>query len=147
MITQPIGYFNPDSGLWRLHEEWTCDITNRYRIRIKEGYESDGASIPFFLWSFVGPRYSPGTMPAALAHDALCDAEFCEIQRNEADNIFWRLLPKCGTTPFKARLYWFGVRLGAGYVQVRGWFWKRDLSEVLAARRFITLEEREAIPC
>jgi len=54
---------------------------------IPEGYMSDGASVPRWLWSIV-PPFKPKYMPAVLAHDYLCDKELYTY----ADELFEKIL-------------------------------------------------------
>jgi hypothetical protein len=130
-IDQPIGAFCSDTE-WMLHKPWRV-ITRLGTLLILPGFKSDGASIPKFLWSIVGPRFAPTTFAAALAHDALYRSGLCS--RKDADLIFRdilfalrhhvadRDLPKWfrvvriiisairlnWTLPW---IYWVGVRIG-----------------------------------
>ncbi|MCR4881838.1 MAG: DUF1353 domain-containing protein [bacterium] len=44
-----------------------------YLIKIKQNYTWDGATIPRFLWRFVGSQYNPEFLPASMVHDWLCE--------------------------------------------------------------------------
>lgn len=110
MIAQPIGRFASDSE-WELMDDWSVD-TVAGRLHVDAGYRSDGASIPRFLWSLVGPRYAPDTFPAALAHDALYSAHLPEVAdwRGAADVIFLDLLKRLGVGRAKRVAYYVAVR-------------------------------------
>lgn len=87
-IDQPIGAFCSDTE-WMLNKPWRVR-TRLGTLLILPGFKSDGASIPKFLWSLVGPRFAPTTFAAALAHDALYAAIPC--CRREADAVFLDIL-------------------------------------------------------
>lgn len=132
---QPIGSFDPDSGLWVLVADWECDGPAGL-LHLGHGFPSDGASIPRFLWSFVGPRYSEDSMIGALYHDATYAAELCD--RALADESLRALLIESGCSALKARLYWLAVRVFGGLC------WRRHTADTIAeARRFATLTREE----
>lgn len=81
-----------------------------------EGESTDLASVPAFLWGFVGP-YGPH-LRAALLHDQLSRAARLDPNqsgqlRKEADGIFRRMLRAQGTPRVRLWLMWTAVRLGA----------------------------------
>ena len=39
----------------------------------KQGYKTDGASIPRVLWSVIGDPYGGGYIKSAVIHDQACD--------------------------------------------------------------------------
>lgn len=53
-----------------------------YTVTVRDGYETDGATIPRPLWSLVGSPFDPRFMAAALIHDHFCDQA---IKRNSYD--------------------------------------------------------------
>lgn len=129
---QPTGKFDYDTGLWIATEPWDVDLLIGYVLDMDAGFKSDGASIPRWLWSLVGPRYDCFTFPAALAHDALYAAEL--LSRASADSIFRNLLILCGTSKWKAWAY---------YLAVRGWAWRawnnHTAESIEAARKQVRL--------
>lgn len=145
LLTSPVGDFDRVTRLWRLREDWQLEFDN-YLLWIKAGYESNGASIPKFLWSFVGPAYAPDSFIGAFPHDALYDAQL--FPRDVVDLMFrevllaWNLID-CpnywqrvlnGKTRTKAYTYWGAVR-GCGWA-----CWHRDRCRVEEARKFVSLE-------
>ena len=135
MIAQPIGRFADDSE-WELMDDWSVS-TDYGVLHIHAGYLSDGASIPRFLWSAVGPRYSPDTFPAALAHDALYSAHLPEVAdwRGAADVIFLDLLKRLGVGRVKRMAYYVAVRM-FGWAVAR----KHTDYSVASARMLVRLE-------
>jgi hypothetical protein len=129
---QPVGAFNDATGLWSLLLPWRCPIGRGRTLCVAPGFESDGASIPRFLWSAVGPRFAADTFPAALCHDALYATEL--LPRPEADAIFRDHLRALGVSRIKRNAYYAAVR-------VAGWsVWNRHTVEsVEAARVYVAI--------
>lgn len=88
------------------------------RILIDRGFESDGASVKWYL-SMIVPRLY-GTATAAVVHDAIYrDSNHFNLKRWQADEIFRVLLYRHGNSKMKCRAAWLGVRFG-------GWrYWKK----------------------
>ena len=105
-LTQPIGRFS-GGGLWELVEQWECPLSDGSLLVVMPGFQSDGASIPRFLWPAVGPRFNPRTFAAAFCHDALYASKL--RSRAFADNEFRRHLSMLS---FRLeRCYWLAVRV------------------------------------
>lgn len=137
LIQQPVGSFDDASGEWRLLSDWGVD-TRAGRLTVRAGFLSDGASIPRWLWSLVGPRFDCKTFPCALAHDALYAAELpCPgaWRRDVADAIFRDLLKEHGVSVVKREAYWAAVRLFGG-VTLPG----HTAETVAEARKLVELE-------
>ena len=76
-------------------------------IIIYAGYESDGASVPRFLWVWFPPsgRYTG----AAIVHDWLCDTKICT--KREASDVFLEAMTDLGCSrAVRYPMYW-AVRL------------------------------------
>lgn len=132
-LVQPIGRFDPESGLWVATTRWTVQLSDGYWLVVEPGFVSDGASIPRRLWRVCGPRYAPTTFAPALAHDALYAARL--LPRARADSEFRRLLQYNGVGYFKAWSYFRAVR-------AFGWIaYRRHTPETIArAREFVQIE-------
>lgn len=127
---EPTGKFNHKTGKWKLTEAWAVRVnTNNLRVMILPGFESDGASIPRFLWSLVGPRFEAKTFPAAFLHDALYESKL--FSRWFADAEFYRMLIGFGASRVRARLYWLAVRVFGGV------FWDRITEKDVKATRHL----------
>jgi hypothetical protein len=87
--------------------EWTYnDVT------IPEGFRSDGASTPRFLWWIIPPWKR--TKKAAFLHDYLCRYATCKEERREADIAFYNaLIDTAKISSIRCKLGYLGVRLGA----------------------------------
>ena len=127
----PEGKFDDKTGLWELTHEFAAYLPTGMLL-VLPGFESDGASIPRFLWSIVGPRYSPDTFAAAFVHDALYASEL--LPRRQIDNAFRVVLRASGVSAVKSCAYWLAVRLCGGFV------WKtHTLDSITAARGFVSV--------
>ena len=96
---------------------------------IPRGFESDGASVPRFFWRLVCPPLDHRAVRAGVAHDFIYRTQPPGWTRKEADKMFLAFLIEDGLPPFRARLAYFGVRLG-GWV---AWNESREQLEVAKA--------------
>lgn len=105
--------FGRKLSTYQLARDYTV-TSNGHRITVPAGLITDGASIPWFAWSF-------GFLPdglhraAALVHDWL----YCHqgnpwgiaLNRRECDAIFLDLMLRAGVSPPRARIMHTAVRL------------------------------------
>ena len=90
----------------------TNDITfviNGKRFLIKKGFETDGASIPRWLWIIIDHPFAPKIVRAAVIHDYLYGLKY---NRKDADRLFRQTLREDKVAEYKVRLMYAGVRLG-----------------------------------
>lgn len=85
-------------------------------VYVPEGYLTDGATTPKFLWWLLPPWGEYGQ--AAVVHDILCDdlliwkaGQLHAISRKEADDIFYEAMKVAGVSFWKRWLMYGGVRL------------------------------------
>ena len=81
---------------------------------VPEGFESDGASVPRFLWASVSPRIDPRTLRGAVVHDFIYRNHPDGWIRKEADELFYDLIREEGLSWGKAQKAYWGVRLFGG---------------------------------
>ena len=79
---------------------------------IPRGFESDGASVPRFFWRLVCPPLDHRAVRAGVAHDWIYRTQPVDWSRKEADKMFLCFLIEDGLPPVRARLAYWGVRLG-----------------------------------
>lgn len=108
VIENPVGVFNALSGVWQSTQTWSVELSNGDYFVAQPGVTSDGASIPRFLWSAVGPRFAPDTFGPALLHDLAYSSHL--LSRKCADAEFLRLLLRWGVSRFRASAYYLAVR-------------------------------------
>lgn len=79
-------------------------------IYVPEGFITDGASIPRFLWPIVGHPLGEYAQSAVL-HDFILKDEI--YPRKKCDRVFLESLKVLGVNPIKRRIMYWGVRLGS----------------------------------
>lgn len=79
---------------------------------IPRGFESDGASVPRFFWRIICPPLDHRAVRAGVAHDYIYRVQPEGWSRKEADKMFLCFLIEDGLPPFRAKLAYWGVRLG-----------------------------------
>ena len=92
-----------------------------YRIRVKKGFDFDGASIPQSLWGVYGNPLSGKFRIAALVHDALYASQ--KLPREVADAIFLDLMKQHEVGYMKRQTMYYAVRSAGWYV------WRRNTKE------------------
>jgi len=102
-------------GLRKVYKSYIAYILD-YTINVPMGFFYDGASIPRFLWVFFGtPFQSCHDVPSCI-HDYLYRKDCTpDVDRKEADVIFYELLRGNGVSYFKALLMYYGVRMFGWY--------------------------------
>lgn len=112
----------------------TDDLTaqwGRWQIRVREGYDTDGASIPRAAWRVVGHPFEEYEA-AAIVHDVLYDSEYWV--RDQADDCFHDLMRACGVGKLRAGIMYRAVRMFGGPT------WKKHTEESIAeAKRFLVV--------
>ena len=105
-----------------------------YRIRVKKGFDFDGASIPQALWSVYGNPLSGKFRIAALVHDALYASQ--KLPREVADAIFLDLMKQHEVWYLKRQTMYYAVRTA-------GWYsWKQlTKEEIEEYKEFIDVEK------
>lgn len=107
LIVSPL----PNGRNWRLMRSFTYHIGNRnskFVVKVPKYFETDFASVPQFLWFWMPywGRYGK----AAVIHDRLYQTH--QVSRKMSDLIFYEAMVVGGTPKWKARLMYWGVRLG-----------------------------------
>ena len=105
-----------------------------YRITVKKGFDSDGASIPQVLWSVYGNPLSGKFRIAALVHDALYASQI--VSRELSDKIFLDLMKQHKVGHPKRQSMYYAVRSA-------GWYsWKQlTKEEIETYKEFINVEK------
>ena len=116
-----------------LLEDVTVEVLG-YRIRVKKGFDFDGASIPQALWSVYGNPLSGKFRIAALVHDVLYASE--KLPRELADAIFLDLMKQHEVGYVKRQTMYYAVR-SAGWYVWRG----HDETEVKKYKEFVDVEK------
>lgn len=92
-----------------LLEDLTVNWNGR-TVTVPSGFESDGCSVPEFLWDSVSPQIDPRTLRAAIVHDYLYRNALPGWTRKDADELFYDFMVEDGMPKFKAGIAYYGVR-------------------------------------
>lgn len=89
---------------------------HQVRMSVPEGYEFDGATIPWFAQLVIGKPKDPMFQWASLVHDLLCDASATYQDREINDSLFLFLLYRSQVSGWRRRAMWLGVRFHSRFV-------------------------------
>lgn len=99
-----------DRDMKLIENFWYID-PNEKKWPAPAGSVVNGASIPRPLWPLVGSPYTDDYRRASIVHDVACDNP--EVDRKEADVMFYHACRAGGCSPLQARWLYAGVRIGA----------------------------------
>lgn len=100
---------------WILCEDLIVDYEDEkysFRLIIKQGYITDGGSVPDAFRGIVEPHGK--YLVAFFIHDALYSTELCK--RSIADDLLCRLCGELGANWIVRNGIWTAVRIGGGFV-------------------------------
>ena len=101
---------------WILLKNLEVEIDGKV-LFIPKGTTTDFASVPRILW-WLFPPYDRNYLVPSIVHDFLYWTQIRD--RKTADKLFYKLMLKYGTPKWKAKLFYWSVRLF-------GWIaWKRN---------------------
>jgi hypothetical protein len=81
-----------------------------YPVIFKQGYIWDGATIPKYIWSFIGSNADPQYLLASMVHDKLCYAKhLIDNNRYLSSIVFKELLLSCKVPKLKANIMFIAV--------------------------------------
>ena len=92
-------------------------IVDHKTFNIPYGFQTDLASVPRPLWSFVSP-FDARLIGASIMHDYLYSGKE-GVSRKFADDVFYNQLVHDGSSKVKAWVFWSGVRM-FGWMSFRG---------------------------
>ena len=99
-----------DGRNWKLHRSFKYHVGskyNKYVISVPEGFVTDFASVPFFLWWWL--PYWGKYGKAAILHDYIYKTK--QVSRTMADDIFHEAMLVGGTPTWKAWLMYEAVHI------------------------------------
>lgn len=99
----------PGTGLWATAYDWSFDWRGRTHV-IPRGFNYDGASIPWLFRRWIGGKFEPAFMAAALLHDWMYRTQ--AVSRRSADQAFLAALKLSGVNAVRRRLMYWAVRVG-----------------------------------
>ena len=98
--------------LWELKVDWCIELegVRKGLLEIRCGFRFDGASIPQFLWSWIGSPMDSDLIRGALCHDFLYSAHL--FSKKDTDQTLYDVLRLDGVGYVRANVIWSGPRLG-----------------------------------
>ena len=97
-------------GTWTLMADWRVWVDGQY-FTIPQGFTTDGASIPRFLWRICGHPFEAPRIYAAIRHDWHYSGGDSAIDRKAADGIYRSDLLALGVKEWKVNIEYFALRL------------------------------------
>ena len=91
------------------------DITVKslgYEIKLLQGFDFDGASIPKWLWSIYGSPLTGNYVVASLIHDGLYASQI--VSKNLSDKIFLDIMKQSNVGYIKRTSMYLAVKLFGG---------------------------------
>lgn len=98
--------FKPNSRHAELVEDFTIKVNDAV-FTLRKGFDTDGASIPRFLWWFTNP-WDSQVVCGAFVHDALYWSR--RTSREVADAVFYAIMKKYGASFPKRFTIYLAVR-------------------------------------
>lgn len=103
-------------------------------VTIKEGFVTDGASVPRAVWWFASP-FTGHYLRAAVAHDAFYVTE--AFYRKRCDDMFLRMMEETGVRWLKRYAMYWAVR-GFGWV-----VWRKHTRESIRSNlKYLEIREK-----
>ncbi|MEQ9406890.1 MAG: DUF1353 domain-containing protein [Fuerstiella sp.] len=87
-----------------------------FRVIVPEGFVSDGASIPRWLWPVLGPPVGNRHLIPAIVHDWLCVRGETYHERVLSDAVFFKLLAEYEVPRWKRTVMYLAVRCYGRFV-------------------------------
>lgn len=100
-----------------------------YSIRVKRGFDFDGASIPKAFWSVIGNPLTGDYKIAALIHDALYSSQ--ELPKELCDNIFLEIMRLHGVGYIKRYSMYNAVKVFGSLS------WNSNKEDIVKYKQFI----------
>lgn len=96
-----------DSDVYKLKSSLTYE-NDQYKVTIKSGLLTDGASIPKVLWSIIGCPMNGKYVGSALIHDGLYASH--ALSKEESDLLFLDMMKDNGVTEWRRTLMYYAVK-------------------------------------
>jgi len=132
-MSQSLGRFEPRNPTMTREDDETFKLTADFTFFAPGGRKwmaaknslTDGASIPWPLYSIVGPPMKGPYLRAAIVHDVYCTNEKIRkfIRSEEVHLMFYQACRAGGTPKWRAKLmYWAVYNFGPRWTLGRRWY-------------------------
>lgn len=100
-----------NSDTYVLRDELTFE-NSKYKVTIKPGLLTDGASIPKVFWSIIGCPLNGRYVGSALIHDGLYASH--TLSKEESDLLFLDMMKHNKVSLWRRKLMYWAVKFGGG---------------------------------
>lgn len=80
-----------------------------FKVQVKKGFVTGGASIPPYMWSVIGCPFSGKYVGSAIIHDALYATH--KLTKEESDKLFLHMMEDNGVKKWKRTVMYLAVKL------------------------------------
>ncbi|WP_064603712.1 DUF1353 domain-containing protein [Photobacterium sp. J15] len=117
MLKQPSLTPHANENKYELVRDYEI-LVEGVEIVVPKFFRYDGASIPALAWQATYSPFHPDVMLPSMIHDWLYYNH--QVEQEQSDDIFYRLLRDNGVNYLKASMMWGAVRTAGGL------FWDND---------------------
>jgi len=132
-VNQPSISSVPDKDLYVVDDDFVVKLTT-VKIVVPCYFLTDGASVPKACRPFTYEPFHPRVMAAAVTHDWLYHTH--QVDREQADKIFYDLMIINHANQVKARLMYEAVR------RFGGWYWDNDPDDIVKLAQLYCLARK-----
>lgn len=100
-----------NSDTYMLRDELSFE-NSKYKVTIKPGLLTDGASIPKVFWSIIGCPLNGKYVGSALIHDGLYASHV--LSKEESDLLFLDMMEDNKVALWRRKLMYWAVKFGGG---------------------------------
>ena len=100
-----------DDNVFILFEDVVVESLG-YSVKVKKGFDFDGASIPKWLWSIYGSPLNGNYVVASLIHDGLYASQ--KVSKRVSDKIFLDIMKQSNVGYIKRTSMYLAVTLFGG---------------------------------
>ena len=100
-----------NSDTYMLRDELSFE-NSKYKVTIKPGLLTDGASIPKVFWSIIGCPLNGKYVGSALIHDGLYASHV--LSKEESDLLFLDMMEHNKVSLWRRKLMYWAVKFGGG---------------------------------
>jgi hypothetical protein len=111
---------------------------------IPPGFKWNGQSVPWYFWCIAGSPFEPDSLAASCLHDWLYATG--DVEKTEADFLFFELCYKNGVGGFRSTMKWFALwwKGSKAWKSCRDGCYPDNMEKLIALRDKIVSEDQNA---
>ena len=106
-------------------------------VTVTDGFLTDGASIPKYLWGIVGSPFEGLYTEAAVIHDGLYGSH--RLTKKQSDNLFLEMMKSSGVSWHKRYLMYYAVKYFGGSS------WNKPEKKIKKVKTFVEVRYENSI--